>query len=128
MSPASRQIGCLQVFNKRQSTVSDKIGDTQKFGTSADRNLADDGDSTFIFSKVIGSEMYHSSIADLYSLCPVGFASNAVVTEALHFLDLGIPGVNVLDEVDTFGAPATRIRRPKDQSHWSTSNHIFGKN
>ena len=61
MSPASVHSGSLQVLNKHQSTVSGEIGDTQTFDTSVDRNLANDGYSTSIFSKVIGRELSQSS-------------------------------------------------------------------
>ena len=91
--------GSLQLFNKRQSTVSDKIGDTQKFDTSVDRNLANYGDSTSIFSKDISRKLSHSSSADLYLRCWVDFASNSVRTEAPKFMDVGLPTVNTLNEV-----------------------------
>ena len=92
--PTRGHSGSLQIFNKQKSTVSDKIGDTPKFGTSVDLKLANDGDYTSIFSKVICRELSHSSSADLYSRCRVDFASNAVGTEAPHFVDLGLLAVN----------------------------------
>ena len=57
-APATRgNSGILQVFNKRQYTVSDKIGDTQKLDTSVDIKLDNDRDSTSIFRNVIGREL-----------------------------------------------------------------------
>ena len=93
--PTRYHSGSLQVFNKWQSTVSGKIGDTQKLDPSVDRKFAYYGDSTSIFNKLIGLELSHSYIADLYLRCWVDFASNAVRTEAPHFVDLGILAVNV---------------------------------
>ena len=78
VSPASGHSGILQVFNKPQSTVSDKIRDTQKFDTSIDRKLSDDQDSASIFSKVIGCELSHGSRADLYLCFRMDFKSNVV--------------------------------------------------
>ena len=65
MSPDNGHSGSLQVFNKRQSTVSDKTGDTPKLDTSVDRKFPENWDSTSIFSKLIGRELTHGSSADL---------------------------------------------------------------
>ena len=54
VSSAIGHSGRLQVFNKQQFTVSDRIGDTQKLDTSVDRYFPDNRDSASIFSKVIG--------------------------------------------------------------------------
>ena len=54
------------------------------------------------------------------------FASNAVETKVLNFLDLGIPDVNTSDKFNTFGTPDNIIRRLTDGTHWSVSDHIFG--
>ena len=89
--------------------------------------MDNDGDSTSIFSKLIGREISHISSADLYSRCWVDFTSNAIGTEALHFVDLGILAVNISNEINIFGTPATRIRSPMDGSHWSTPDHFFGE-
>ena len=53
--------------------------------------------------------------------------SNAVGTEAPHFVDLGLPAVNTSDEFNIFGTLPTRIRMPIDGSHWSASDHVFGE-
>ena len=127
MPPSRGHSRSLQVFNKRKSSVSDKIGGTQKLDTFVDRKLADYGYSTSIFRKVIGSELSHSSRADLYLRCGVYFASNAVRTKAPHLLDLGLPAVNASDEVNIFGAPDTRIIRPTDGFHWSAPDHFLEK-
>ena len=127
MYPASGHSGIFQVLNIRQSTVSDEIRDTQKFDNSVDRKLSNDGDSTSIFSKVIGGELSHSSIAYLYLRCWMDFASNTVRTKAPHFVDLGLPAVNALDEFNIFVTPANRIRNLTDGSHGSAPDHVFGK-
>ena len=79
VSPTIGHSGILQVLNKRQSTVSDEIEDTQKLDTSVDIKLTNDGDSASIFIKVIGRELYHGSSADLYLRCWMDFASNIVM-------------------------------------------------
>ena len=53
--------------------------------------------------------------------------SNTVRTKAPHFVDLGLLAVNKLYEVNIFVAPATRIRRPTDVTHWYVLDHVFGK-
>ena len=106
--------GSLQKFNKRKSTVSEKIRDTQTFDASIDGKLANDGDYTSIFSKVIGRELSHSYSTDLYLRCRTDFASNAVGTKVPNFVDLGLPSVNASDEFNTFGTTNTRIRRQTD--------------
>ena len=127
ISPTSGHSGSLQVFNTPQSTVSDKIGDTQKLDTSVDINLPDDGVSTSIFSKVIVHELSHSSSSDLYLRCWMDFSSNIVQTKAPHFVELGLPAVITLDEVKIFKNPATRIRRFTGGSHWSAPDHVLGE-
>ena len=52
--PACGIMGSLDIINKHGSTGSVEIGDTQKFDTSVDGNLAEGGDSMTIFSKLIG--------------------------------------------------------------------------
>ena len=107
-------IGSLDVLNKRKSTYPIVSRNTHKFDASVDGNLANDGDSTFIFIKVIGRELPHSPRADIYLRCQMDFMSNAVVKEAPTFVYLGLPVVNALDELNTFGTPATIVIRPKD--------------
>ena len=53
--------------------------------------------------------------------------SNSVQTEAPHFVDLGIPAANALDEVNIFGTTTTRIRRPPDGPYWSEPDHVLGE-
>ena len=125
VSPTSGHSGSLQVFNKQQSTVSDKIRDTQKLDTSVNRKLPNYGGSASIFSKVIGCELSHGSSADLHLRCRMDFASNIVGTEAPHFVELGLPAVNTSDQVNIIGTTSTRIRRPEDGSHWAALDHVF---
>ena len=123
MSQASGNIGSLQVFNKEQTTISEKNEDTQKLHTYIDRKSPDDQDYVSIFSRVICHELSHDSRSDLYSRCWMDF----VRTEATHFVELGIPDVNTLDEVNILGTPATRIKSPTYESHWSVPDHVFFK-
>ena len=53
------------------------------------------------------------------------FVSNTVGTKAQNFVDLGLPDVNALDELNAFGTPATIIRRPMYGSHWCVPDHVF---
>ena len=85
--------------------------DTLKLDTYVDRKLSDGRDSASIFSKVIGRELSHGSIANLYLRHWMDFVSNVVQIEASHFVDLGIPVVNISDEVNILGTPTTGIRR-----------------
>ena len=73
MYPASGNSRSLQVFNKQQSNISDKIGDTQRLDTYVDKKLPNDQDS-----EVIGPELSHGSSTDLYLLCRMDFASDFV--------------------------------------------------
>ena len=52
--------------------------------------------------------------------------SNAVVTEAPYFVDLGLLAINASYEVNIFGTPATIIRNQTYGTHWSAPDHIFG--
>ena len=115
----------LKIFSKRQSMSPSFSRNTQIFDASIDRKLANDGDSTSIFSKVIGPELSHSTSADLYLRCRMDLTSNAVVTEAPNLVNLGLPAIITSDEFNTFGTPATRIRRPTYGPYWSAPDHIF---
>ena len=46
----------------------------------------------------------------------------------LQFMDLGLSTINLLDKGTSRWTPTTRFGRPTDVSHWSVSDHIFGKN
>ena len=107
--------------------ASKKIEDNQKLDTSVDRNLANDQNSNSIFIKVIGLEMYHSSSGNLYLRCWVDCATNAVGNEAPHFVDLGLPAINVSVEVNIFGTHAIRMRRLTDGYHWPAPDHVLEK-
>ena len=72
--PSSGHSGILQVFNKRQSNIYDRIRDTQKLDTSVDGNLRNDQDSGSIFRKVIGRELSYSFSTELYSRCRMDFS------------------------------------------------------
>ena len=119
--------GSLDVLNKRISGSPSVSRNTQKFGASVDINLANDGYSTSIFSKLLGRELPDSISANIYSLCWMDFMSNAVRTEAPNFVDLGLPAVNTLYEFNTFGTPDIRFIRPTCGFHWSAPGHVFGE-
>ena len=117
-------MGSQEILSKHGSTG--KIGDTQKFNTSIDENLAENGDSTPILSNVIRLEMSHNSSANIYLRYRVDFTSNAVGTEAQYFIHLGLLTVNASDELRPLGTPAARVRRTMDGSNWYTPGHVFG--
>ena len=64
---------------------------------------------------------------DIYLRYWIEFTSNAVEYEAPSFVELGLPAVNTSDEFNTFGTPATMVRRPMDGSHWSAPDHVSGE-
>ena len=127
MSPSSGHSVSLRVLSKQQPTVPEKIRDTQTFYASIDRKLANDGDSTSIFNKLIGSELSHISSSNLYLRCQMNLGSNTIGTEAPNFVYLGLPAFNALDEVNIFGTPSTRIRRPEGGPHLSAPDHVLEK-
>ena len=57
----------------------------------------------------------------------MNFAANTVHTQTPQLMDLGFSAINVLYESSVLGTPATKIRRPTDESHWSDPNHDFGE-
>ena len=117
VSPTRGIIGIQDIFSIHRATGSVEFGDNQKFDTSIDGNFAENGDSTPIFSKVIGRELSHDSSADICSRCRVESASNYIVTEAPVFMHLGLLAVNALDELQSFGTPVTRFVRAMDGSN-----------
>ena len=120
-------MGSQKIVNPHGYTGSVEVGDTQIFDTSVDENLAENGDSTPTSSKVIGQEISHNPNADIYSRYRVEFTINAVGTKSPDLMHLGLLVVNTLDELRSFGTPATKVGRPEDGSNWSAPGHVFGK-
>ena len=116
--PTRRHSGNLEILNKRQSTSPSINRNTQIFDAYVDGKLANDGDSMSIFSRLLGRELFHSPSADIFLRCRMDFKSNAIRTKATNFMDLGLPDVNMLYELNTFVAHATRIRMPAYGPHW----------
>ena len=114
-----------EIVNPHWYTGYVEVGDTQIFDTSIDGNLANNGDSMTIFSKVIGRELSHDSRSYIYLRCRVDFTNNGVITEAPDLMHLGFPDVNASDELRSFGKPATIFRRPTDGYNWSAPGHVF---
>ena len=69
VSPTCGIIGSHDIVSIHGATGSVETWDTQKFNTSIDGNLADNGDYTPIFSRVIRKELSHNSSVDIYSRC-----------------------------------------------------------
>ena len=102
-------------------------GNTPKFYAVVDGKFPDDLDSESIFRKVTGHKLYSGSRDDLYLRCRMNFASDVVQTQDPHFMDLGIPAINTLDESGVLGTPTTRILRPMYGFYWSATDHRFGE-
>ena len=88
--PTRGRSGISDILNKWQYISPSISRNTQKFDTSVDGNLADDGDSTYIFGKVLGQELPDSISYDIYSRCRKDFTSNIVSTEAPNLVNLGL--------------------------------------
>ena len=125
--PACETSGRSQVGKKRQSTSPDEVRNAQKLDTTVDRKFPNDQDYASIFRRVIGHELSQGSSDYLYLSCLMNFSSNIVQSEAPQFVDLGLPAVNTSNEFCIISTPATRIRSPKDGSHWSAPDHVFGE-
>ena len=119
--------GSQEIVSPHGTTDSVEVGNTQIFNTSINGHLAEDGNSTPVFGNLIRRELSHNSSINIYSRCRVNFTSNAVRTEASDFIHLGLPAINTLDELRSFGTPATRFRRPTDGSNWSAPGQVFGE-
>ena len=64
--PSCGIMGSSGILNKHGSTGYVEIGDTHKFDTSIDGDLAEYGCYATIFSKLIGQELFHGSSTDIY--------------------------------------------------------------
>ena len=93
------------IDNPHGSTGSVEVGDTQIFDTSIDGNLAENGNSMPIFSKLIRQEISHNYSNNIYLRCTVEFMSNFVGTKAPDFMYLGLPAVNASDKLRSFSTP-----------------------
>ena len=119
--------GILEFLNRRQYTSPSVSRNTQKFDALVHDNLANERDSTSIFSKLLGQELSDILSADIYLRCWMDFTSNAVGTEAPNFVNFDLLAIQASDEFNAFGTPATRVRRPADGSHWSALGQVFGE-
>ena len=117
----------LQVAKKRQSTSPGLGRNTEQLDNVVDVKLPDDLDPVYIFSKAIGHKLSDGSNNDLYLRCRMNFANDTVQNQAPHFMDLGLLDTNKLNERGVIGTPATKIRMPKDGSHWMAPYHVFGE-
>ena len=118
----------IQEIGSPSGTI-DPVGvrNTQPFHTSINGNSAKHRDTTPTFSKVIGRELSHDSITNIYLRCLMNLTHNAVKTESPNFMNLGLSSVHTSDELRSFSIPATRIGRPMDGSNWLLPGHVFGE-
>ena len=123
--PTMGNSGSQDIPKIRKSISTSVSRNAQKFDTSVDRNLADDGDSMAIFRKVLGHKISDSLSANIYSCCQLDFTSKAVGTKEPYFVHLDILAVNALNEFGAFGAPDTRVRIQMYGSYWSALGHVF---
>ena len=101
--------GILKVLNKWQSMSPGLGGNTPKLDAAVDRKLPDDLDYASIYSKVIGHKLSDGSSDDLYLRCRMNFAGDVVQTQATKFMDLGLPDINILNEIGFLGTTANSI-------------------
>ena len=99
----------LQVENKRQSTSTALVGNTQKLDAVVDINLLNDMDYASIFGELIGHKLSGSSSNDLNLRCRIKFVGQVVQTQTPQFMDMGILTINSLDESSVLGTPANSI-------------------
>ena len=92
-----------------------------------DGKFPDDLYSMSIFRKVIGYKLSGGSRYDLYLRCRMKFVCDDVQTQALQFINLGIPSINTLNEIGILGTPGTKIQSLTDGSHWSALDHVIGE-
>ena len=71
--PTMGHSGIQDIINKRKSTSPSVSRNTQKFYTSIDGNLADDGDYVAIFRKVLGCKHSNSLSSNIYLRCRMDF-------------------------------------------------------
>ena len=79
--PACAFSGRLKVGNKRQSTSLDEVRNSQNVDTIVDGKLPNITDYASVFRSVIGRELSHGSIDDLYPEYRMNFSNNFFHTE-----------------------------------------------
>ena len=84
-------------------------GNTQNLDAVVDGKFPNDLDYASIFSKSISHKLSDSYSNDLYSRCRINFANDSVQTQALNFMDLGIPAISILNKSGVLSTPATSI-------------------
>ena len=79
------------------------------------------------WSKIIGHKLSEKSSADVYLLCPMNLARDAVLAESPNFIGLGLSYINTSDELGSVFIPATRILRPMYGFNCLPPGHIIGE-
>ena len=87
-----------------------------KLKTSVNWFFVEDRGLKTILSKVLGCKFTDNSSVDIKSRCGTNFGSNAVFTQNLKSIHLGLASVNTTDKLGYVTVPTTRIRRPTSSS------------
>ena len=80
-----------------------------------------------IFSNLIGHKFTDKSIVNVNPHYRMKFGSDAVLTESLNLMNLGLASAQTLDELWSVFIPTTRIGKPKDGSNWLPNSHNIGE-
>ena len=119
--------GSQEIGSLKGPTGYVEVRNAQPFKASINGNSANNEDPVSTFSNIIGWELSHDSIADIYLRCWLNFTCDAVLNERPNFMSLGISAVHTSNELLSFSIPATRIGRPIYGSNWLHPGHIIGE-
>ena len=112
--------------NIRQYATPDLI-DSDKLDTSIDGKFTNNLVAPPIFTDIISEKISNSSIQDLFASVGMHLVADPVNSVTPKFVDLWFSTADALDKGADIWTPYTRVVRPKDVSHWSAPDHIFGK-
>ena len=114
-----------KIGDTRQSPTPD-LRDFDKLDTSIDGKFTNNLVTPSILTNVISDKLSNSPIWDIYVRVGMHLVADPVNSVTPQFVDLGFSTVDALDKGAGLRNPATRVRKPKDVSHCSLTDHIFG--
>ena len=121
ISPA--RTGTQDISDPRRSIIARRVRKADPLDVPIHGFLDVNGNSTSIFSKVIGVETVPGESDDINLRGGMNFAINSVLSESPNFVDLGLSPANAADKLKSVFAPSTRVEGLKDNSNWLASSH-----
>ena len=123
---SSSRTGSQAIISPRGSIGPQWSRDAQTLDISINGIYSEHTDPAPTWRKVIGRKFTNKSSANIISRYPMNLTCNAVLTESLNSVNMGLSSVHTTDELGYVFIPTTRIRTPMNGFNWIQSGHHVG--